>query len=179
MLGHRLIFIFVVIIFSNLAFAKIQKLELRNGTVSFELPNKEWNYYRDMFGLPLVFVGPSRDNQRITISVTATGIEDLMLNPDKLESDQNRWFLGRKRFVEKLNGVITKKFEYKKISSANLPVIHKIGYQYQVENRVFESYSYFYNCNKQLYHVKSLGEIQLFPDFSKTSDHFLNSLGCK
>lgn len=179
MLRHRLIFIFIVGVFSNLAFAKIQKLELPNGAVTFELPNKDWNYYKNMLGLSLVLVGPSKDNQRMSISVTATGVEDLKLNTEKLNSDQNRWFLGRKRFVEKLSGVITKKFEYKKISTANLPVIHKIGYQYQVENRVFESYSYYYNCNKQLYHVKSLGEVQLFPEFSKTSDHFLNTLDCK
>ncbi len=179
MVRLRVILIFISLFFAANAFAKKQTVELRNGVVSFDLPNSDWSYYKDMLGLPLVFVGPSKDNQRITISVTATGIEKMNLDPEKLETDQNRWFFGRKKFVEKFKGRITKKYDYKKLKTKNLSLVHRIGYQYQVEDRIFESFSYYYNCKNQLYHVKSLGEVQLFPSMAKTSDQFLNTLGCK
>lgn len=173
------ILIFVASFSLNSVWAKSQTIELKKGKVSFELPGQEWNFYKDMLGLPFVVVGPSKSNQRVTISVTATGVNNLKLNPSKLEAEQGTWFFGRKRFVDKFKGAITKKYNYKKIKTKNLELVHRIGYQYKVEDKTFESYSYFYNCGNQLYHVKSLGEINLFPDMSKTSDKFLNTLNCK
>ena len=173
-----IILILYLSLFIGAVCAKTQTVRLRNGAVSFELPSDKWSFYKDMLGLPLVIVSPSKKKQRITISVTATGINKLKLDPDKLEAEQKTWFLGRKRFVDKFNGVITKKYDYKKFKTVNLERVHRIGYQYKVEEKTFESFSYFYNCKAQLYHVKSLGEINLFPDVPNISDDFLNTLSC-
>ena len=165
--------------FAQPVWAKQQTVELRKGKVSFSLPGENWNYYKDMLGLPLVIVGPSKSSQRVTISVTATGVNKIKLNPEKLKTEQDTWFSGRKRFVDKFNGKILKKYDYQKRSTKNLDLVHRIGYRYQVEDKIFESYSYYYNCKDQLYHVKSLGEVKLFPEMAKTSDNFLNTLGCQ
>lgn len=161
------------------AFSKTQTVELRNGTVNFELPDNKWKFYKDMLGLPLVLVSPMEESQRVTISITPTGVDNIPLDPKKLKSEQNAWFLGRKRFVDKFKGEITKKFDYQTLKTAHLDEVHKIGYQYSVEDKLFESYSFYFYCDKLLYHVKSLHEARLFPAAKSSIDKFFNTLNCQ
>lgn len=153
-------------------------VKLRKAEVGFHLPDK-WNHYKDMLGLPLVFVSPSKEKQRITVSVTPTGLKDIPMNPKALKDQQNGWFSGRRKFVSKFKGKITGTYPYSLEKWKHLPEVHAIGYKYMVGEKQFVSHSFYFYCKEQLFHMKSLYEQNIYAKGIDTVEKIGNSIRCR
>lgn len=171
---------FICLLITPNTFAKNKAtwVKLRKAEVGFSLPAK-WNHYKDMLGLPLVFVSPRINAQRITVSVTPTGLNDIPMDPKTLKKEQNGWFSGRRKFVSTFKGAITGTFPYSLEKWKHIPEVHAIGYKYKVADKHFVSHSFYFYCKEQLFHVKSLYEQNVYTKGLDTVESIGNTLRCR
>ncbi len=151
--------------------------KLKRAEVLLDLPDK-WAGYQEMIGLPLVVTGPKKDRSRLILSITPTSINKD--NSLKINSYQYKTYIdGRKKWVESKGGSILSIHPYKKVDWNNVKNIHRAGYQYKLAKVHFEEFSYYFHCNKRLYHIKSLRRVKEFPKGGNTLDMLLQSFNCR
>lgn len=132
-----------------------------------------------MLGLPLVLVGPKKENSRITISLTPTGLNKLFLIPDELEANQNDYRNGRRKYVREIKGEIQEFFPYETKKWKNVERVHTIGFKYVLGGHTFVERTYYFTCKTQMFHMKSKYRENEFPDGNDVVDKIVKSFNCR
>ncbi len=164
------------------AHSKPTSFNLNRGAVTIDVP-VDWQSAPDLFGMPLVLLGPDNGERRPVITLTPTGIENLNYDPKGLKNDQAGYKNGREKWLSKHNGKAVKFFPYENIKSKDskqtgVTDIHKIGYEYQISGKEFIEESYFVTCKNKLYHLKSVLNKKHEKQFSKIIKDIIGSFSC-
>jgi len=145
--------VLLMISFSSGAMALVENHVIQEKKVQIEVP-KEWETVKDLYGLPLVALGPEEDETRPAIAFTFTGMTKKIM---KEESFQKLFIDFRKEkdnWVRKHKGQLLKFEEMTPVKMTSDVHGHFIGAEFIVEDTHFVERSYYLYCKDEVYHVK-------------------------
>lgn len=170
-------FLIVYFIFTSVGFAN-EKFQLNRGVVSIFVPN-DWQSARDLFGVPLTFLGPKMSGARPVVSFTPTGIQDLKFDQKSLEKNQDEYKVGREAWLRSKDGKSLEYYPYQFEHLKSGIDIHKIGYAYELNEIRYSEYSYYILCGGQLFHSKVLFRLEHEKQYQNVVDKMIRSFECK
>ncbi len=136
------------ILFSFSAQAKV--LELKKNTGTIYIPEKSnWKLGKELFGMPFIYFAPERNGQRSNISFTDTGAE-LELDIKSLASTQEKYQAGRKDWAKKVGADPISYEAYEVKVNKNGHRVHRIGFNYTHEGKVYAEKSYYVECRGKI-----------------------------
>lgn len=126
------------------------------GKIEISIPTA-WKYEKDLFGLPHVFLS-SGDSDKISVSLTLTGIADVKLSPKELKNNQKDYQQGRSEWALSRNFTIINFQPYESFKSNEGKQVHSIGFNYKNSDIQQSEKSYYIECPETLVHLKALGK---------------------
>lgn len=163
------------ILFSFSAQAKV--LELKKNTGTIYIPEKSnWKLGKELFGMPFIYFAPERNGQRSNISFTDTGAE-LELDIKSLASTQEKYQAGRKDWAKKVGADPISYEAYEVKVNKNGHRVHRIGFNYTHEGKVYAEKSYYVECRGKILFSKSL-RLRENASHEKDFEDLLSSLDC-
>lgn len=130
-------------------------IEDKRGRGDVVLPD-HWSYERDLLGLPHVFLSPG-GKEKVSVSLTLTGIEDVKLPGPDLKKNQKEYWRGREDWAKKRGIKILKFHPYMERLNQKKVRVHQIGVEYRGEGSELLEMSYYLECQKSFVHMKSVG----------------------
>jgi|GEM_PF-1563246 len=114
-----------------------------------------WVDVKDTLGMPVMLVGPETDEYRPVVSITPTGLEKFTLDEKAIKSTYGDYRLGRIQWLEERAGKLIS-FEKFTTESIGKQTAYVAGVNYEIDGKKFTERSYYFNCGKELYFIKSL-----------------------
>ena len=148
---------FLIISLSIISFhAEAKYIELTKNNRSIFIEEKsEWQLGKDLFGMPYIYFSPKENGQRSNISFTDTGA-DVELDIKGLAKSQDSYQNHKKKWADSI-GAIPISFEPYTVSiNERGHRIHRIGFNYSHENKVYNEGSYYIECRGKILYSKSL-----------------------
>lgn len=143
----------LILLCSLPAWAKVQDHVVQDKKIKIEVP-EGWEAVRDLYGLPLVVLGPWANKSRPAISWMYTGMTSKIMKPEEFKKlftdfkkDKEDWLKGH-------NGKLVK---FEEATPADFPTKikgHFIGAEFVVNDIHFAERSYYLYCNDQVFNVK-------------------------
>jgi len=165
----------ILAVFSFSLQAKILELKKNSGTI-FISEKSNWRLGKELFGMPFIYFSPQQNGQRSNISFTDTGAE-LELDIKSLATTQEKYQAGRKKWAESVGGDVISYEPYEVKINKHGHRIHRIGFNYNHEGKIYAEKSYYIECRGKLLFSKSL---RLKENASHEDDFrdLLSSLDC-
>jgi hypothetical protein len=145
--------------------------------VKIDVP-ANWQDAQDLYGIPLVVIGPTQDGLRPSLAITPTGIADLQFDEAGLSKTQDEYKKGREAWLKTNGGKSIAYLPHQTEKWNGIEVAHSIGYRYEREGKKFVEKSYYITCNKKFYHLKSLMTDGQEKEIGKTMDKTVKSFAC-
>ena len=155
-----------------------QWIELEKAHVQVKLPD-QWKTYEDILGMPLLLKGPTKNGKRAVIMITPTEVIDIRFDEKSLKEKEENYQKGRLEWLKKYNGDLQKFYSYKLQSWKNVKRIHRVGMRYTLQDKVYEEFSFYFNCKKQLFHVKALYPLKEFRAQKQDILNIVKSFNCR
>jgi hypothetical protein len=126
---------------------------IQDKKIKIGLP-KGWEAVKDLYGLPLVALGPWANESRPAISWMYTGMTTKIMKDSEFQKlfvdfkkDKEEWLKGHAGKLLKFDGPTTSNFENKLRG-------HFIGAEFVVNDVHFIERSYYLYCSDEVYNVK-------------------------
>ena len=137
-----------------------------------------------MLGLPLVYVGAMTNNRKNKKSgpiftITPTGISEQRISNKNFDDQINIFKKGRTKWVKKFGGQIHRFQPIKTRDWRNIKKVKSIKYEYTLDKILFSEETYYFYCNDQLFHAKSLVRPNEYPNAQLDIHKMLNTFRCK
>ncbi len=146
------VLLLLLFVFSS-AWASVQDHVVQDKKIKIEVP-KEWEAVKDLYGLPLVVLGPWANKSRPAISWMFTGMTSKIMNPEEFK----KVFADFKKDKEDwLKGHSGKLLKFEDVTAADFPTKikgHFIGAEFVVNDIHFVERSYYLYCKDQVFNVK-------------------------
>jgi hypothetical protein len=175
-IGSWLVVLAVAVFAGQAALAATYDLE--RGKVTLDVPSK-WEDAKNLFGVPLMLLGPMEGETRPTISVTAVGKNTMKFDPAELKKTEADYLAGRKRWLEDRDGEFVAFSGYRNEKFSNGADAHVIGYRYTLNGEEFAESSYYVSCNGGLYHLKTLLRATQEGKYASETSKIVRSLKCE
>lgn len=173
---------FLVFIYSSIAVAvpisslTFQDQVIQDKKIKIGLP-KGWEAVKNLYGLPLVALGPWANESRPAITWMFTGMTKKIMSESEFQKifvdfkkDKEEWLKGHAGKLVKFEGPTATSFN-NKLSG------HYIGAEFVVNEISFVERSYYLYCNDEVYNVKwNIREEHL--KYSKDIETIVGSLQC-
>jgi hypothetical protein len=143
----------LMFVLCSAANAAVETHVIQEKKIQIDVP-KEWETVKDLYGLPLVALGPEEDETRPAIAFSFTGMTKKIM---KVESFQKLFTDFRKEketWVQKHKGKLIKFEEMTPVKTTGDIHGHYIGAEFLVEDTHFVERSYYLYCKDEVYHVK-------------------------
>lgn len=170
-------FFIVYYVFTSVGFAN-EKFQLNRGVVSIWVA-KDWQSVKDLFGVPLTFLGPKANGARPVVSFTPTGLQDLKFDQKSLEKNQDEYKTGREAWLQSKDGKSLQYYPYQFEHLKEGIDVHKIGYAYEINEIRYSEYSYYILCGGQLFHSKVLFRQDHEKQYKNVVEKMIRSFECK
>ena len=163
--------------------AQAQSFKLPTGSVKVEVPEK-WQNVSDLFGMPLMLLGPEKGGGRPVISVTPTGKavsgrNGIYFDAAELERSQKDYRAGREAWLKKYGGKSLSYVPYRVEKWEGVPEAHVLGYRYSLQGAEFAENTYYVICKDKLFHLKTLMRASHEKDYASTLDQAVRSFKCE
>lgn len=172
---YKLFLLGILSVFAVSTYGKTLELKKNSGTILIpEMAN--WKLGKDLFGMPFIYFAPEANGQRSNISFTDTGAE-LELEIKTLAKTQNQYQAGRKKWADQV-GADPLSYEPYTVSTNQFGHrVHRIGFNYAHEGKVYAERSYYIECKGKLLFSKSL-RLRENQQHDKDFDELLENLDC-
>lgn len=158
------------------AIAASQLFQLELGTVRFDIPD-DWQSAPGLYGMPLMLLGPVKEDRRPTISVTPLGeAPEFDLEPRK---DEKRYKKGREEWLKEMGGRSLSYNPFQKIKWPGMSEGFTMGYRYEINGIKYSENTYYVICKGNLYHLKTLLDFDQEKEYSPAVNKLLRSFSCE
>lgn len=168
------------------AYASMQKFNLKmpenkpaknKATVSLDVPS-QWKDVSNLFGMPLMLLGPITAGARPVISVQPT---DAMVkfDPASMKDREADYRKGREEYIKGKKGSIVAFYPYAVEKWAGVSDAQVVGYKYKIDGVEFTEKSYYVTCKDYLYHLKTLVRSAQEADLGSTLNKTVKSFTCE
>jgi hypothetical protein len=161
-----------------LAQAKTTTFTVLEKKVSFDLPS-DWQTVNKEVGIPLKLIGPMDAERRpVLLFVPIDVKEDKLIVDDKSKAEESYKF-GRMAWLQTISGKIISFLPMKTYSTNNNKVeINQFGYLYQFDNDNLEEKSFYIKCKGQVFHMKSLIQVDQVSKWTPVVSKIVDSFKC-
>lgn len=160
--------------------AKYLTFKLEKGKASFDVPDT-WQTTQDLFGMPLMILGPmeSEEAGRPTITITTT-IDPAPLSAQEMKRTQEDYQDGRREWAKGKGGEVLSFVPYHTQKWAHVPVVHCIGVRFQLNDKTYLERTYMFKAGENvLYYMKSLVTEDQVKQYGQELDAIVKSLKTK
>lgn len=147
--------VIVLLIFfvSVSAQAIVETHVIQEKKISIEVP-KEWETVKDLYGLPLVALGPEEDETRPAIAFSFTGMTKKIMKVENFQKLFTDFRKEKEAWVRNHKGKLLKFEDMTPVKMTGDIHGHFIGAEFLVEDTHFIERSYYLYCKDEVYHVK-------------------------
>jgi hypothetical protein len=120
---------------------------------------KGWQIQRDLFGMPIMVLGPERDGERAVLSVQHTPLRNLRFDHELLSKTRGQYYEGRKQWIRSLDDTGSRYLgglPMQRLTWANGNDGFEIGFRYRMRGLDFEERSIQISCEKRVFLFKTL-----------------------
>lgn len=153
-------------------------IELKKAKVKMDLP-KDWTAQKDLMGIPLVIYSPMKENGRVTISITPTGLEDLNMDKKVLSDTWGDYKNGRLKWLNRVGGRSEEIYPYKNEEWQFQKNVHHVGHRYYLSDVHYAEHSYYVTCDNQMFHIKSLYRFEEYKQQESMIESVVRTFQCK
>jgi len=157
--------------------AEIKKFKLSRGTIQIDVP-KEWQSAPDLYGIPLMLLGPEQAGRRPTLAVVPSGQPGQKITSEDLKANPDGFRIGREKWLKKYQGKALEFFPYQYEKLSNGSEVHTLGYRYEISSLKFTEKSYYVVCQGKLYILKSVLSDGHTSDAENSIQNTVRSLSC-
>ena len=138
-----------------------------------------WRIERDLFGMPIMVLGPERNGERAILSVQQTPIYGMEFNHTLLQKTKDQYYQGRKEWVDNLDQAkYLSNIPYHHLKWSNGNDGFEMGFRYHTRGLDLEEKSIQINCNNRLFLFKTLTSNKLPSSDPATLIKMINQLDC-
>lgn len=146
--------VLLLLIFScSLSWAKVQDHVIQDKKISIDVPT-EWQTAKELFGLPLVALGPEENETRPAISFSFTGMTKKIMKVENFQQIFSDFKKEKEAWVGKYKGKLLKFEDMTPVTFSKDIHGHYIGAEFLIEDEHFAERSYYLYCKDEVYHVK-------------------------
>ncbi len=145
--------LFLLILYCFSAWANVQTQTIQDKKITIDVP-QGWESVRDLYGLPLVVLGPWENKSRPAISWMYTGMTSKIMKGSEFQKlftdfkkDKEDWLKGHAGKLLKFEEATPAKYS-KDLSG------HFVGAEFVVNDIHFIERSYYLYCSDEVYNVK-------------------------
>jgi hypothetical protein len=160
------------------AMASAKKFFIEGQHFVFDIP-KTWQAAPNLFGVPLILLGPEKYGRRPVISVVPTQLKNLKFDSEGLNKDAGGYRDGRENWLKKVGGKSIEYFPYARERWSKYSESQTIGYRYKIGENEFIEYSYFVSCGQSFFQLKTVLSAASNSRFGKSTKKIIESLACK
>ena len=175
---HRLLFGIFFSLQMGALFAAPENFQLKAGKVSLNVP-AGWQDVKNFAGMELMLVGPMKSSNRPVVTVSATDFAEFSIDTEALKKDEATYRSGREKWLEKYSGKVEEFFKYETKVLKDQSKVHALGFRYLIGDKSFTERTYYIQCEKNLYHFKSLVLTKEMSEQQKNLSSMLESFSCK
>lgn len=139
-----------------------------------------WQIERDLYGMPIMVLGPERDGERAVLSVQHTPIYGMEFDHKLLVKTKKQYYEGRKNFINSMNNdsKFLSEIPYRHLRWTNGNDGFEMGFRYESRGITLEEKSIQVNCGNRLFLFKTLSSDKLPDADTKTLAKLVNELDC-
>ncbi|MFL5784652.1 MAG: hypothetical protein ACJ76H_08595 [Bacteriovoracaceae bacterium] len=146
------VLLLLVLSFSS-AWASVQSFVIQDKKISIDVPGG-WQGVKDLYGLPLVVLGPWENSSRPAISWMYTGMTKKIMKEDEFRKIFTGFKEDKESWLKEHSGKLLK-FEQPTEKSFSKDLSgHFIGAEFVVNDIHFIERSYYLYCKDEVYNVK-------------------------
>lgn len=163
--------------FSFVASAAIESHVVQDKKIKIDVP-KEWEAVKDLYGLPLVVLGPWANESRPAITWMFTGMTSKIMKKEEFLKVFNDFKSDKEAWVKEHSGKLLK-FEPLTEAKYNPGLYgNYIGAEFVINDVHFVERSYYLYCNNEVFNVKySIRDEHR--KYLKSIDGIIGSLKCE
>jgi hypothetical protein len=156
-----------------------ERFQLQKGGIKLDIP-KHWQDVSDLFGVPLMVLGPEHDGTRPVISVVATGLlakgfDDLAMKKEFIDYKQ-----GREDWIKRRGGTLVSFNDYTTEKFSDGIEARSVGVRYKLEDDTeYAEKSYYVVCKNKFFHLKSIVRGSDEKEFGGTVEKTIKSFSCE
>ena len=171
------VMLLLILVCSFVANAAIESHVVQDKKIKIDVP-KEWQAVKDLYGLPLVVLGPWENESRPAITWMFTGMTTKIMKKDDLAKIFKDFKEDKEAWVKEHAGKLVK-FEPLTDAKYN-PGLHGsfVGAEFVINDVHFVERSYYLYCNDEVFNVKySIRDEHR--KYLKSIDGIIGSLKCE
>ena len=147
--------------------------------VKLDVP-QGWKIVKDLYGMPIMVLGPEREHERAVLSVQHTDVPNIVFNHKKIKENSETYYTARKEFIEGMGELtFTSKIPYEKLNTKTGSEGFQIGFRYQSDEIEREEKSIHITCRNKLYLLKTLTNNQLPNEDKTTISKIVSNFDCQ
>ena len=138
-----------------------------------------WKIEKDLYGMPLMVLGPERNGERAVLSVQHTPIYGMEFNQTLLLKTKNQYYEGRKKWIDGLDGAkYLSEIPYRQLKWTNGNEGFEMGFRYHARDIDLDEKSIQVNCGNRLFLFKTLTSNKLPASDTAILANFITELDC-
>jgi hypothetical protein len=128
----------------------------QNYKIHLDVP-QNWRIERDLYGMPIMVLGPERNGERAVLSVQDTPVYGMEFDHKLLQKTKNQYYEGRKNWLEEFeDSKFLSEIPYRHLKWTNGNDGFEMGFKYEARGIELEERSIQINCNNRLFLFKTL-----------------------
>lgn len=151
--------------------------KLKYSEIEMNIPSN-WQSVEDLYGMPLMILGPEVEEKRPVISVVSTNISNISFDKNSVKESSDSYTEGRKEWLAEKSGVLIKFIPYNELNWRNVEQVHSIGYVYELNKHQFIETTYYVSCKNKLFNLKTLTTSN-HTKYNSEMDKIMRSFKCK
>lgn len=155
--------------------AGVLELKYQSKTI-FIQEKTEWKLGKDLFGMPFIYFSPEINGQRSNISFTDTGAE-AELDTKSISETQKTYQENKKKWAQQVGASAESFLPYEMFSNKHGHKIHKIGFNFEHDGKVYQEKSFYIECRDKILFAKAL-RLKENEIHDKDFNELLNSVDC-
>ncbi|MBC7429500.1 MAG: hypothetical protein H7336_12860 [Bacteriovorax sp.] len=159
--------------------AGLTKFTVLNKKVSFDVPS-DWQTVNKDVGIPLKLLGPIYEDQRPVLLFVPVDLKNEKLVLDDKTKAEESYKLSRLAWLQQFNGKSITFLPLKTFTTDGKKIeIHQFGHLYIFNNVNLEEKSYYINCKKETFHIKTLIQVEHIEKWAPTMNKMIESFRCE
>lgn len=159
------------------AIAAKQTFRFALGGVSVEVP-KKWMAAPDLFGVPLVVLGPKYQGDRPGVYIIPLGKKGTVISEKQLPKSEQEYEKDVLGYLKGKNGELVRFHPQETTEWEHAKEVYVFGFEYRLKGEHFVERSHYAICGDRLYNLKSIYRKEHQERFSKDVEAVLTSFDC-
>ena len=152
--------------------------KIKGGQIHYQVP-RGWERVRDLYGMPLTLLGPSKKGVRPVLSITTSKAKIKKFDFEDPSHEFDEYQRSRKDWAKRKGARVLSFRRLRQLTWRGFNQVFTAGFSYNYNNRVFNEDSFYALCRGRLVFLKALAPQTLSKKQKYGLDRLIESLRCQ